>query len=46
VLGIKRPPTNARDRGLILVLGRSAEEGHGNPLYYSYLENPMERGAW
>ena len=46
VLGIKNPPTNARDRGLILVLGRSAEEGHGNPLYYSCLENFMDRGAW
>ena len=27
-------------------LGRSPGEGHGNPLQYSYLENPMDRGAW
>ena len=27
-------------------LGRSPREGHGNPLQYSYLENPMDRGAW
>ena len=27
-------------------LGRSSGGGHGNPLQYSYLENPMNRGAW
>ena len=27
-------------------LGRSSEGGHGNPLQYSCLENPMDRGAW
>ena len=27
-------------------LVRSPGEGHGNPLQYSYLENPMDRGAW
>ena len=27
-------------------LGRSAGGGHGNPLQYSCLENPLERGAW
>ena len=27
-------------------LGRSSGEGHGNPLQYSHLENPMGRGAW
>ena len=26
--------------------GGSVEEGHGNPLQYSCLENPMDRGAW
>ena len=26
--------------------GRSSGEGHGNPLQYSYLENPTDRGAW
>ena len=28
------------------VLGRSPGGGHGNPLQYPYLENPMDRGAW
>ena len=37
---------NARDLGLILGTGRSPGEGNGNPLQYSYLGNPMERGAW
>ena len=32
--------------GLILVWRRSPEEGNGNPLQYSCLENPMDRGAW
>ena len=32
--------------GLIPELGRSPGEGHGNPLQYSYLENPTDRGAW
>ena len=33
-------------RGSIPGLGRSPEEGNGNPLQYSCLENPMDRGAW
>ena len=37
---------NAGDLGSILGLGRSPGEGHGNPLQYSYLENPMDRGTW
>ena len=37
---------DARDVGLIQELGRSLEGGHGNPLQYSCLENPMDRGAW
>ena len=37
---------NVRDVGLIPVLGRSPGGGHGNPLQYSCLENPMDRGAW
>ena len=40
---------NARDRGdvcLIAGWGRSPGGGHGNPLQYSWLENPMDRGAW
>ena len=37
---------NARDTGSIPGSGRSPGEGHGNPLQYSCLENPMDRGAW
>ena len=37
---------NARDLGSIPGLGRSPGEGNGNPLQYSCLENPMDRGAW
>ena len=36
----------ARDMGLIPGLGRSPGGGRGNPLQYSCLENPMDRGAW
>ena len=46
---VKNPPVNAgdvRDRSLISGLGRSSGEGNGNPLQYSCLENPMDRGAW
>jgi len=34
-----------RDQGLLPGWGRFPEEGHGNPLQYSCLENPMNRGA-
>ena len=34
------------DMGLIPGLGRSLGGGNGNPLQYSCLENPMDRGAW
>ena len=37
---------NAGDLGSIPGLGRSPGEGNGNPLQYSCLENPMDRGAW
>ena len=37
---------NEGDLGLIPGLGRSPEEGNGNPLQYSCLENPMDGGAW
>ena len=37
---------NAEDVGSILGLGRSPGVGSGNPLQYSCLENPMDRGAW
>ena len=46
---VKNLPTKAgdiRDVGLIPGLGRSPGEGNGNPLQYSCLENPMDRGAW
>ena len=46
---VKNPPANAgdaRDTGLIPGLGRSLGGGHGNPLQYSCLENPMDRGSW
>ena len=45
---VKNLPVNAgdlRDTGLIPGPGRS-REGNGNPLQYSFLENPMDRGAW
>ena len=37
---------DARDSGSIPRLGRCPGEGNGNPLQYSCLENPMDRGAW
>ena len=42
----KEPACNAGDLGLIPGSGRSPAEGNGNPLQYSCLENPMDRGAW
>ena len=48
-LGVKNLPTNAgdaRDVGLIPESGRSPGVASGNPLYYSCLENSMDRGAW
>ena len=46
VLAAKNPPANAGDVGLIPESGRSPRVGHGNPLQYSWLEYPMDRGAW
>ena len=43
---VKNLPTNAGDLGLIPGLGRSPGQGNGNLLQYSYLGNPMDRGAW
>ena len=43
---VKNLPTNAGDMGLIPGLGKSPGGGNGNPLQYSYLENPMDREAW
>ena len=42
----KASACNAGDLGSIPGLGRSPGEGNGNPLQYSCLENPMDRGAW
>ena len=42
----KETACNAGDLGSIPGLGRRPGGGHGNPLQYSYLENPMDRGAW
>ena len=43
---IKNLPANAGDTGSIPGLGRSPGGGNGNPLQYSCLENPLDRGAW
>ena len=42
----KEPACNEGDQGSIPGLGRSPGGGHGDPLQYSCLENPMDRGAW
>ena len=44
--GGKESTCNAGDLGSVAGSGRSPGEGNGNPLQYSYLENPMDRGAW
>ena len=49
VLVVKNPPSNARDTrdvGSIPGSGRPPGGGNGNPLQYSCLGNPMDRGAW
>ena len=43
---VKNLPANAGDAGLSLGSVRSPGEENGNPLQYSCLENPMDRGAW
>ena len=48
-LMVKNLPASARDvrdMGSILGSGRSPRGGHGNPLQYSYLEDPTDREAW
>ena len=42
----KKSACDASDPGSVSWLGRSSGEGNGNPLQYSCLENPMDRGAW
>ena len=49
VLVVKKQPANAadiRDMGSIPRSRRSSGGGHGSPLQYSCLENPVDRGAW
>ena len=46
---VKNPPAKAgdiRDVGSVSGSGKSLGVGNGNPLQYSSLENPMDRGAW
>ena len=43
---VKNPSVNAGDVGSITGLGRSPGKENGNPLQYSCLENPADRGAW
>ena len=43
---VKNPPANAGGAGLIPGPQKSSGEGNGNPLQYSHLGNPMDRGAW
>ena len=46
---VEDPPANAgdaRDKGSIPGLERTPGEGNDNPLQYSCLDNPMDRGAW
>ena len=46
---VRNPPANAgdaEDTGSVPGSGRSPGEGNGNPLHYTCLKNPMDRGAW
>ena len=43
---LKNPPANAGDMGLIPGSGGSPAGGNGNPLQYSSLDNPMDKGVW
>ena len=43
---VKSLPANAGDVGSIPGSGRSPGEGNSNPLYYSCLGNPTDKGAW
>ena len=46
VVVVKNLPVSSEDAGPIPESGRSPGGGHGNPLQYSCLENPMDKGAW
>ena len=43
---VKNPPANAGDAGSIPGLGRSPGKGNGDPLQYSCLGSPIDKGAW
>ena len=43
---VKKSACQARNAGLVAGLGRSSGDGYGNPLQYSCLGNPMDRGSW
>ena len=43
---VKNPPTNAGDIRDVGLISGAPGGGHGNPLQYSCLENPVDRGAW
>ena len=43
---VKNTPANAGDVGSTPGLGRSPGKGNGNPLQYSHLGNPLDRGVW
>ena len=43
---VKNPPANTRDSGSSPGFERSLGERNGNPLHYSCLGNPIDRGAW
>ena len=43
---LKNPPANVGDLDSIPGLGRSPGGGNGNPLQYSCVGNPMDRGTW
>ena len=43
---VKKLPTNAEDAGSVPGWGRSPGVRNGNPLQYSRLKNPMDRGTW
>ena len=48
-LAVKSPrpeQADAKEKGSILRLGRSPEGGHGDPLHYCRLENPMDTEVW
>ena len=46
VKNLRASAVDIRGWGLIPGSGRSPEGGHGNPIQYSCLENPIDRGAW